>query len=246
MGPAAQRSPPVESCAALLPGVESRLLFTAYSEVSNRMHRTVFGQRCLRRLAWVSILTVGCGSTAPRSVTTVAEFEYESGTPIDFARIRTEYGDLENFSDICQRDRPLKEFIELTNAGRSREVLEISQPWVAKCPVDIDAQFVTAVALSALGRTLEAERHIAWYRGLVDSVLASGDGRSARTAFTVISVEEEYSLLRVMKLRVKSQSLLIDGNIDALAVEGKSGEFDLFFNPAAHFRRIDRIRRRIF
>ncbi len=78
-----------------------------------------------------------------------------------------------------------------------------------------------------------------WYRGLVESVLASGDGKSPQTAFTVISVGEEYAILRALNLRVESQAL-IEGHIDALTVEGEHGESTIYFNPAAHFRRLER------
>ena len=202
------------------------------------MHGTTHFAVRLQCLAWALVLAVGCASTAPRTPAPVGA-EHAGGPAIDFARVRANYGDRDNFSDICEHGRPLKEFIELTNAQRFQEVLAISQPWVAKCPVDIDAQFVTAIALSELGRTQEAEEHVLWYRGLVESVLASGDGKSPQTAFTVISVDEEYAILRALKLRMKSQALT-KGQIDALTVEGESGETTVFFDPAAHFRRLER------
>lgn len=42
---------------------------------------------------------------------------------------------------------------------------------------------------------------------LVDSILRSGTGRDYASAFQVISVDEEYSVLRILQLEVTNQSL---------------------------------------
>jgi len=158
--------------------------------------------------------------------------------PTDFGRLRTEYGDRKDFFDICERRRPLKRLAELVDQKRWDEVLTVSDPWLQQCPVDIDAHFVKAIALKELGRAPESEDHIRWFRGLADSILASGDGRTPQTAFVVISVPEEYSMLRVLRMRLKSQALT-SGGIDALSVENGQGVTGIiYFNPAAHFRRM--------
>jgi hypothetical protein len=158
--------------------------------------------------------------------------------PVDFARVRTEYGDRKDFFDICERERPLNRLSELIGQQRWDEVLAMSEPWLQKCPVDIDVRLVTAVALKGLGSPLESEHHARWFRGLVDSILASGDGRTPETAFVVISVPEEYSVLRALRMRPTSQSLS-PGFIDALSVVSDKGDRGvIYFNPAAHFRRL--------
>ena len=45
-------------------------------------------------------------------------------------------------------------------------------------------------------------------RGLIDSILKSGDGKSEESAFVVIQVAEEYSMLRVLGLRPSIQALI--------------------------------------
>ena len=158
--------------------------------------------------------------------------------PGDFARLRTEYGDRKDFSDLCERERPLNHLAELIAQQRWDEILVVSQPWLQKCPVDIDAHLATAIALKELGSPLESQHHVRWFRGLVDSILASGDGRTAQTAFVVISVPEEYSLLRALRMRPTGQSLE-PGWIDRLSfVSDKGATGVMYFNPAAHFRRL--------
>ncbi len=53
---------------------------------------------------------------------------------------------------------------------------------------------------------MRSERRIA--RGLIDSILQSGDGKSEGTAFVVIEVAEEYSLMRALGLRPSNQALI--------------------------------------
>jgi hypothetical protein len=158
---------------------------------------------------------------------------------IDFIRIRAEYGDREDFDEICEKDHPLRKFVELSNAEQWPAVLDVSLGWLATCPVDIHARLVAAVALSKMGRGSESEEHRFWYWGLVGSVLASGDGRTAETAFVVISVPEEYAILSALGLRGTRQTLR-EGGIDEIVVEGRRGAASVFFNPAAHWRRLHR------
>ncbi|MEO8604930.1 MAG: DUF4919 domain-containing protein [bacterium] len=202
-------------------------------------HRRTRLTRCAGA-AVVAALLVGCAAKTPPSggsATKSSGAAPASADSVNFTQLRTQYGDRADFSAVCEKDRPLKQLIELTNAGRFDEVLAVSQPWLTHCPVDIDAQFVTGVALTELGRKPEGQQHLDWYKGLVSSVLDSGDGKTPSTAFTVISVEEEYAVLRALRLLPKSQAVF-EGRINALTVTAPSGDITIFFNPAAHFRRL--------
>lgn len=182
-----------------------------------------------------ALLLAGCAAKPPEAPTPPAA----AGAATDFGRMRTEYGDRQDYAALCQTDRPLKQFVELTNGQQYAEVLQISQPWLQHCPVDIDARFVTAVALTELGRKPEAEEQVRWYKGLVESVLATGDGKTPASAFTVISVEEEYAVMRALQLRPTAQALTED-HIDAVTITAPDGKATatIYFNPAAHFRRM--------
>src|SRR5262245_24672571 len=188
----------------------------------------------------VAVSLFGCARSAPPPVSPSAEKPDvpAPSTPDDFTRLRTEYGDRNDFFDVCERDRPLKRLSELADQDLWEEVAAVSGQWLRQCPVDIDAHLINATALKELGRVAESQHHVRWFRGLVDSILASGDGRTPQTAFVVISVLEEYSLLRALRLRPTSQSLA-PGFIDALSVVSEKGSAGtVYFNPAAHFRRL--------
>ena len=64
----------------------------------------------------------------------------------------------------------------------------------------------------------------------MQSVMQSGDGLTPKTAFMVISVAEEYSVLREFGAEVIEQSL-IDGPFDKMKCKYPDGkEFTLYFD----------------
>ena len=79
---------------------------------------------------------------------------------------------------------------------------------LAKNKYDIDLLVYQAVAYREAGDTAKADKVRQRWISLVDSIMLSGDGRSFGTAFQVISVDEEYSMLRVLGLHPANQSLV--------------------------------------
>ena len=69
---------------------------------------------------------------------------------------------------------------------------------------------------------------------LVDAILASGDGRSYETAFHVINVHEEYTVLRILRLQPAGQSLREHNGSQFDVMEatapGSDKKIELFFN----------------
>jgi hypothetical protein len=74
----------------------------------------------------------------------------------------------------------------------------------------------------------------------MDDLVSSGDGKTAETAYEVVSVAEEYDAVYVFGLTVKSQALVSSDSprdlITAIDEDGK--EVSIYFNPAAHFARL--------
>ena len=177
---------------------------------------------------------------APTAAPPAAASAPDAVSVAQFTSLREQWGARDDFTALCENGRSqLQELSIQAQAGQWDEVLAVVQPWTQQCPVDILAQQITATALTKLGRAPEAQEHIRMYRGLVDSILASGDGRTPQTAFVVISIAEEYAILRVFQLKPARQAL-IDGGIDAITVENDGRTATIYFNPGAQWRRRDR------
>ena len=106
--------------------------------------------------------------------------------------------------------------------------------------VDINAHLVASVAYKEKGDPEKEKFHRYVADGLIKSILGSGDGKSQETAFTVISTEEEYVILRVYGLMPGSQSLMSANghHYDRLdAVNMKTNEkVTLYFNIDRPYR----------
>ncbi len=100
--------------------------------------------------------------------------------------------------------------------------------------VDIDAHMMVGVLYDLLGEKAKSDYHSIIGKGLVQSVIASEDGKSLKTAIKVISVDEEYILLRMLGLKSISQSTLHidDHSYDKLTVldTETNRQLDLYFS----------------
>lgn len=123
---------------------------------------------------------------------------------------------------------------------------------------DISAHHLAATAYERIGDQVTAANHRKIARGLVGSILQSGNGRSFETAFQVITIAEEYAVLEMLHIKPGSKSLChhqghhfdvfqvspaspderdsLPGPID----QGQPGELyfniDLFYGSFAHQR----------
>ena len=99
--------------------------------------------------------------------------------------------------------------------------------------VNMDAHIISDMCYGRLGNQTERAREHAIAAGLIRSIMGSGDGKTQQTAFVVISVDEEYSLLRLLGLKPGRQSLVEgDGHkfdqLDTTKPDGKTQS--VFFN----------------
>lgn len=106
------------------------------------------------------------------------------------------------------------------------------------------AHLLRSVCLRQQGDLAGSEREKFIFRGLLQSVLASGDGNSPKTALVVFTMAEERFVLSYFDLTEKMQALVVDGghNFDRIdAVEAKTGKpKTLYFNVDAMFGSLSR------
>ena len=100
-----------------------------------------------------------------------------------------------------------KAVYELVEKKKFPEAIAEAKKGLTFAPHDIDLLIALATAHRDAGDIANADKTREQWMALVDSILRSGDGRDFATAFQVISVAEEYAVLRVLGLQIVRQTL---------------------------------------
>ena len=119
------------------------------------------------------------------------------------------------------------------NQKNYEEALKIAETVLAKNFVEINAHITAQIAYQETGNTERAQFHKFMVDGLLNSIKGKNDGKSVDTAFEVISINEEYGLIRSLGLRPIKQGLVQEKghSYDAITVVDPEGkESTLYFN----------------
>jgi hypothetical protein len=100
-----------------------------------------------------------------------------------------------------------KSTFDLLENKKLTEAIAAAEKGLERFPCDVDLHLALAVAWRETGDQAKADQFRAEYLGLVDSILNSGTGRDHASAYHVISVDEEYVVLRILRLKVVKQTL---------------------------------------
>lgn len=132
-------------------------------------------------------------------------------------------------------------FIQLWSASPERQTIvqtyevqnfprfmELSAKWLEKCPVDADMHAMRSNAANHLGDAKAYVYHLYFAMGLMQSLMESGDGTTSETAWKVISIAEEYTLLREIGAQILSRALTVDKR-DAVRVKLPDGEEKTYY-----------------
>jgi hypothetical protein len=162
----------------------------------------------------------------------------KSDRTVDFKAARMLYTELDAYSPMGGSRGGYTKLIE---AGENRKAIELAQATLKENYLDIDAHWAILAAANNLKDAELAAHHLYVVKGILDSIVKSGDGRSEATAFVVISVSEEYAMLRAFKLRPKGQSALKkDGHdfdvITCVDPAKPETEAKMYFNTDAIWR----------
>jgi hypothetical protein len=125
----------------------------------------------------------------------------------DFTALRLAYADNPP-QDAADTDPDLsRSMFSSLSEKEYGKAIEYAEKIMESKFVDIDAHLVASAAYKKKGDSEKEQFHRYVAEGLIKSILSSGDGKSQETAFTVISTDEEYVILRVYGLAPGSHSL---------------------------------------
>jgi len=159
---------------------------------------------------------------------------------IDFKQLRFSYMESPERHQAKDTDEQKKAMFEALKKKDYAKAVHNADVVLEQEFIDLDAHRVEQIACEGLQDEQKARFHEAVARGLLKSILDSGDGKSAATAYVVISVHEEYIVLQVLGLRPSGQSVVhLDGHsYDVLETkkQDSGAGVKLYFNVDIPFR----------
>lgn len=158
-----------------------------------------------------------------------------------YLKLRLDYSKSAEYNPYDQDLRGIiGEYDKLMAQGKFTEAIEKAKEGLQKDKYNIQLLVSLASTYRRMGDIKNADAFREEWTGLADSIFISGDGKTAETAFIVISVAEEYAVLGILGLDCVGQKHVIvkDVNFDILEVQDKKSgrKFDLYFNIDIPFK----------
>jgi hypothetical protein len=155
---------------------------------------------------------------------------------IDFRRLRISYAESPEFeaSKSLDLSQQKKAAFAALNSRDFRTAVQVAGSLLEASFVDMDSHFVKYIAHGELREQEQSKFHKMVFTRLLKSITDDGDGKSMATAYHVISIAEEYTLMRVFRMALIRQKLLREAGhaYDAMDVKdlNSGATATLFFN----------------
>lgn len=134
-------------------------------------------------------------------------------TSISFKDLRVAYSATKEYSFSGPDREARNKFYKPFNEKNYKDALKEAEKYLETVYVDANAHLVAHISAKELNDTKKADFYKAVLIGLVNSIQDGQDGLTAKTPYMVISIDEEYTLMRFLGLQHKVQSLQhIDGH----------------------------------
>ncbi|MBB5031484.1 DUF4919 domain-containing protein [Prosthecobacter vanneervenii] len=164
------------------------------------------------------------GAKAP-AVAAVPGFPGEE----EFTALRMAFAAQPGYSPFWKMDEERDAVMKAARAKDYKMAVELAKAWLVKVPVDAEMHYLRGHFLKKTGDVAGSMYHFHCFYGLMRSITAKGDGKTAESAWKVISVAEEYALLNELDAQVLEQSL--EGACDRLLAKMPDGsEREFYFD----------------
>jgi len=166
--------------------------------------------------------------------TTMYEAAKQDPTSADFGELRHAWIESEEAEGVPEAHDQAEALQSAMDASDHATVASLATEMIRVEPISIRLHLLAATAFELSGNLPSSETHKEIARGLIRSILESGDGQSFETAFHVVSVEEEYAIISLFGGEPKEQSLQEhEGHAyDVVTIESEDGSEtgEIFFN----------------
>lgn len=95
--------------------------------------------------------------------------------------------------------------------------LDKSRAWLRRCPIHAKIHMMRALLLTQPSQAAEKRYHKTMFFGLMDSLFATGNGKTCQSGYYVININEEYMPLNA--IGAKDLGHKVRGNCDVFDVE---------------------------
>lgn len=193
-------------------------------------------------------MAVAVNPVGPTAAVTVPGKSYE--TLLAAAKANPEHADYKALRDAYAESADYNPLLNQTDEHKAVFKVIKAEDWVQGAVkaeaalavdwTDLNMHMLAALAYHRLGNEAKAKPHVQAATGLFTSIVNSGDGKTTKTAYSVITIAEEYSVLGILHLtRTKQELLEIDGHrydrLDVTSAQGLTGQ--LYFNVDRPFTR---------
>jgi hypothetical protein len=195
---------------------------------------------------------ISAGQTAPAQAETTKPDDYaamvaklkKGDTKIDFHALRIAYSETSDANPYGARLETRRSMNVAVQQQRCGEAIKIADEILKTTYLSPDVHAALSACMRAAGEIGKADFHKGVYLGLINSILSQGDGRTPDSAYIVISIEEEYAVMRALGLSVWAQQQMRRGEHSFEVLSGSNDKAKqtskVFFNidiPAALERR---------
>ena len=166
--------------------------------------------------------------------------DLSKGTDVAFfTKLREVTAKKDGYNPLWKIEDEREKIVAAVKAGEVDTVLQLADPWLKKVPIDADIHLVVAMCFKEKGDLRSMCQHLSIFYGLLNSITSAGDGLTEKTAYKVVSVQEEYSLIQEIGGKVKSNKL--DGTLDVLEVERHGKTVTMYFDVTQHLAGLKRV-----
>ncbi len=165
---------------------------------------------------------------------------------LDFTALRLSYTKTKLYQPYYTPD--FKSINLAYDAKNWKKTISCADEILKKNYLDIDSHLYCMLAYKELGDKKKADFHQYMFRGLLHSLLQSGEGNSPKNAIVVITIQEEYAVLKAVRVTPGKQKLeQIDGHLyDKWQVKhNKTGEHTFYFNIDIPFKTQEEIMKKL-
>ena len=149
---------------------------------------------------------------------------------VDFLALRYAYSESKDYNPYSGSDAT-GDLVSALEKDDCKDILDASERVLEDIFVDIRAHVAREICFERAKNDEKSKFHHAIAIGLLGSIIKNGDGKTAKTAWVVISVDEEYAVLSALGLKLKEQALVqAEGHsFDLMTVEEGGKQVGYYF-----------------